>query len=430
MEAPPPRRAPQKETIAILGAGVTGLQSALSILSSPSLSPKPHVIVIAQHLPGDENIEYTSPWAGGHWRSHAHSSPEEAEIRDWDARTYREWRRLLEAAGGDEAGMGTAAPKSEAEGLGEGKAEGRTKEGLEKLEKHLGLGIRESVMYWSEETDETSHPDGSGLWWRDVVAGFRVLSKEELANVSRASGTKEGEGQAETKILFGVRYDTICINVPRYLSYLTERITALGGELTRATARTDGGLEGVVEDVQRIVAARSPGGQEVEALVVATGLLSARFLPPSEASLLYPVRGQTVLVKGEAPRAVTHLFPGGDIGYVIPRPGSGTTILGGCKEKGNWEEGEDKGVTERILRRTRGLVPELLVGRDGKGEGEFEALGVQVGRRPGRKGGPRVEVEKERVKGVRVVYAYGHEGAGYQNSVGSAEKVVRLLAEG
>ena len=70
------------------------------------------------------------------------------------------------------------------------------------------------------------------------------------------------------------------------------------------------------------------------------------------------------------------------------------------------------------------------MGGNGKeGEGDFEVLSIQVGRRPGRKGGPRVELEKERVKGVRVVYAYGHDGAGYQNSVGSAEKVVRLLAE-
>ena len=312
----------------------------------------------------------------------------------------------------------------------------------EELERELGLGVRESVMFWSEETDETTggtEGEGEGLWWRDVVSGFRLLSGDELAH---ASGAPEGEADAGG-IVFGVRYDTVCINVPRYLMYLKERITALGGEFVRATVRTDGAVEGVVEDVQRIVAshldrtphqdpAQSPESHstELDALVLATGLLSRAFLPADEALKLYPVRGQTVLVKGEAPRAVTHLFPGGEIGYVIPRPGSGTTILGGCKEVGNWEEEDDKEVTVRILERARGLVPELLTGRGGKGEREFEVLSVQVGRRPGRKGGPRVEVEKERVKGVRLVYAYGHEGAGYQNSVGSAEKVVRLLAEG
>jgi D-amino-acid oxidase len=30
---------------------------------------------------------------------------------------------------------------------------------------------------------------------------------------------------------------------------------------------------------------------------------------------------------------------------------------------------------------------------------------------------------------ARVVHSYGHAGAGYQNSVGSARKVVRLVGE-
>jgi D-amino-acid oxidase len=344
-------------------------------------------------------------------------------LRDWDARTYREWRRLL-------------APSDE--------GETRT---VEELEKELGLGLRESIMFWSEDTDETlggPTGNGEGLWWRNVVSRFRVLSAEELTQASLASrGTVSGD-ESSGEIVFGTRYDTVCINVPRYLAYLKERVTALGGKFVRATVKTDGGLEGVVEDVQRIVSSHLSQSQdssqtplsnnpeqELEALILATGLLSRFYLPEEEAAKLYPVRGQTVLVRGEAPRAVTHLFPGGDIGYVIPRPGTGTSILGGSKEVGNWDAGEDRELTERILRRARVLVPELLVGRNGNGDrdGEFEVLSVQAGRRPGRKGGPRVEMEKERVRGVRVVHAYGHEGAGYQNSVGSAEKVVRLLAD-
>jgi D-amino-acid oxidase len=394
MAAPTPTSNP-KPTIAILGAGITGLQTALSILHSPG---PPTLIILAQHLPGDESIEYTSPWAGGHWRSHAHAGggEAEAELRAWDQRTYEEWRRLLASS------------------------EGKTRE---ELEKELGLGVRESIMFWSEETDETGGMEGEGLWWRGVVSGFRVLSAQELAGASSASG-------GGREVVFGARYDTVCVNVPRYLAYLTERITALGGKFVRAAVRTDGGLEGVVEDVKRLVAAECPENQ-LQELILAAGLLSQKYLPAEEAEKLYPVRGQTVLVKGEAPRAVTHLFPGGEISYVIPRPGSGTTILGGCKEVGSWEAEEDRELTGKILEKARGLVPELLVGGGGAdGKGQFEVLSVQVGRRPGRKGGPRVEVDGSgRIGGVRVVYAYGHEGAGYQNSVGSAEKVVALLAE-
>jgi len=57
--------------------------------------------------------------------------------------------------------------------------------------------------------------------------------------------------------------------------------------------------------------------------------------------------------------------------------------------------------------------------------GEFEVLSEQVGLRPARGGGVRVEMEN--IDGFVVCHAYGHAGAGYQNSVGSANKVVKLL---
>jgi D-amino-acid oxidase len=44
--------------ILILGAGVTGLQTALSLLTSSSTSHY-KVSIIAKHWPGDESIEYT-----------------------------------------------------------------------------------------------------------------------------------------------------------------------------------------------------------------------------------------------------------------------------------------------------------------------------------------------------------------------------------
>ena len=52
------------------------------------------------------------------------------------------------------------------------------------------------------------------------------------------------------------------------------------------------------------------------------------------------------------------------------------------------------------------LAPELL-DRDG----HFEVLSDQVGLRPSRKDGPRVEIDVL-VGGVAVVHSYGHSGAG------------------
>lgn len=63
--------------------------------------------------------------------------------------------------------------------------------------------------------------------------------------------------------------------------------------------------------------------------------------------------------------------------------------------------------TQEILAGCKNLAPELL-----SANGEFEVLAVQVGLRPSRKGGPRVE--SEIVEGrYNVVHSYGHAGAGY-----------------
>jgi hypothetical protein len=151
---------------------------------------------------------------------------------------------------------------------------------------------------------------------------------------------------------------------------------------------------------------------------------------PEESAKLYPIRGQTVLVKGEAERSRTYVGFAGDedIAYVVPRPGSGTTIIGGCKQVGNWEEGVDEGLNERILEMTvrEGMAEGLRTGKDGG----FEVVSYQVGWRPGRKGGPRVELEGNdggKVEGIWLVHTYGHAGGGYQASVGSAERVVEIL---
>lgn len=62
--------------------------------------------------------------------------------------------------------------------------------------------------------------------------------------------------------------------------------------------------------------------------------------------------------------------------------------------------------TVKILEGCKGLAPELL-----RENGEFEVLSSQVGLRPSRKGGPRVEVEVLE-GGEVVVHSYGHSGAG------------------
>ena len=134
---------------------------------------------------------------------------------------------------------------------------------------------------------------------------------------------------------------------------------------------------------------------------------------------MYPTRGQTILVRGEAERMST-IEGIGMIRYVIPRKGSGMSVLGGTKQAENWDTEPNEQTTKEILEGCKPLAPELLK------DGEFEVLKVQVGLRPSREGGARIE--REIVGGKwRVVHAYGHSGAGYQNSVGVARKVLGLM---
>ena len=65
----------------------------------------------------------------------------------------------------------------------------------------------------------------------------------------------------------------------------------------------------------------------------------------------------------------------------------------------------DKDTTTAILKRAKVLCPELV-----DAGGGFNVVSEQVGFRPSRNGGPRVELEE--VNGKRVVHSYGHSGAG------------------
>jgi len=44
-------------------AGVSGLTTALLLSKNPAYA----VTVVAKHMPGDYDIEYTSPWAGANY---------------------------------------------------------------------------------------------------------------------------------------------------------------------------------------------------------------------------------------------------------------------------------------------------------------------------------------------------------------------------
>lgn len=271
--------------------------------------------------------------------------------------------------------------------------------------------------------DDEDHPEirEGGLWYAGNVRDYEPLSRMPLPDVAAA-----------------VSFTSIAVDVPRYTSFLLRRIR--GDACARVVRRRLPTAAGLIETVQcayRI--ARETWQVElqdvgVDAAVNAMGLGAARMIADSK---MYPVRGQTVLVRGEANAIQTR--HGIDdktgqscISYAIPRKGSNTTVLGGCNEPGRWEQGVDEGMTAAILGRCRELCPELLTGGDPSEDtrGSFEIVKVQVGLRPAREGGSRVEMEVLNADGLSlpIAHAYGHGGAGFQNSVGVANRVIALLS--
>ncbi|MEU3250583.1 FAD-dependent oxidoreductase [Streptomyces sp. NPDC006997] len=183
------------------------------------------------------------------------------------------------------------------------------------------------------------------------------------------------------------------IDMPTYLPWLRERLTAAGGTVE---CRTVASLD------------------EADAPVVVncTGL-GARTLVPDET--VRPVRGQLVVVANPGIRTwLVTTDASGALAYFFPQPGG--LVLGGTAEDDAWDPEPDPAVAEAIVRRCAALRPEIAGAR---------VLGHRVGLRPAR---PTVRLERLRLPDGRVlVHHYGHGGAGVTVAWGCAEEAAGLV---
>jgi len=223
------------------------------------------------------------------------------------------------------------------------------------------------------------------LWWSSIVDDFKVLPANELPQGA----------------VFGISFSTFAINVPVYLLYLVENIRKQGGRLIRARLPIDLGLEPLLKGARTVAGISSAVSAVV--FVNATGLAAGRLMKDEA---VIPQRGQTVLVKGEATSIV---FRAGSSSkhdcVIIPRPGTGQSIVGVTRELDVWNTDARPEDTLSILEAGKAFAPELL-----NAHGDFDIIRAGVGLRPYRIGGPRVGLEK--LVGSLIVHAYGHGGAG------------------
>ncbi|KAL0958135.1 hypothetical protein HGRIS_000303 [Hohenbuehelia grisea] len=339
------------------------------------------VTIVADILPSDpKDIRYTSQWAGGHHVSLAGNNERQAK---WDRDTFDVmWD--LSKPGGDAEGCFMRLPQTE---------------------------------FFDPNTNKSSAlahmPD------------FQSVAKDDLVPGSDA----------------GVTFSTVTIDVPKYLNYLAARFLGRGGTLLRGSVQH---ISQIIEGGPRacIPSPRTTTVPDVvDALVVCVGL-GARSLGGVEDSNVYPIRGQTVLLRAPWVKiGCTIAKPTSDGGaiwtYIIPRR-SGDVIVGGTLEPNDWYPVPRPETTEDILKRTLALCPELAP-PEARANGrqptvaDLRPLIIEggCGLRPGRQGGIRVELEwYSRGDGqgrTPVIHNYGHAGYGYISSWGTATEAMELV---
>ncbi|KAJ8114714.1 hypothetical protein OPT61_g3471 [Boeremia exigua] len=322
------------------------------------------VAVVAKHMPGDYDIEYASPWAGANFSPMASK-----ENSRWETQTWPYLKKL--ATSELEAGIHFQRNRIY-----------RRQKDLEKI-KH--------------STSMLSTVFAENPWFTELVDEFRDLETEELP-----SG-----------IASGSEFKSVCINPALYLPWLVGQCRANGVTFHR-------------RNLAHITDAHYLKEVDLKAQIIvnSTGL-SAMKLGGVMDQTMFPIRGQTVIVRNVAPTMV--MQSGTDDGddqacYMMTRAAGGGTILGGTLQVGNWESQPDLNIANRIMKRAVSIAPELT---EGKGAEHLDVIRHGVGLRPARRDGLRLE--KEKIDGVWVVHNYGHAGWGYQASYGCAEEVVRLV---
>ena len=175
------------------------------------------------------------------------------------------------------------------------------------------------------------------------------------------------------------------VEMPTYLRWLSDRVTALGGTITRMNLSA------------------LPGGGD---LVVNCAGLGSRLLGTDRS--VVPVRGQVVYV--EQMGLDRWWLDSAGPTYIVPR--SRDIVVGGTEEEGEWSRTPRPGTARDILARAAQLEPRLE---------KATVIRHKVGLRPVR---PAVRVERV----DDVVHCYGHGGAGVTLSWGTADEVAALVA--
>ncbi|WP_433803412.1 FAD-dependent oxidoreductase [Actinomycetospora sp. CA-084318] len=255
-------------------------------------------------------------------------------------------------------------------------------------------------LAWAErslrEFCELSRVPGSGVTLAEGLTLTPLDSGGHLPPLTRLSPDLRDARPDELPVGFaaGLRYRLPRIDMPRYVVWLLDRLTASGGQVVRRR------VESLAEPL-----ATAP-------VVVNASGLGARDLTPDPA--VRPVFSQYVVTDNPGlDRVVVDTTDQRRWVSIIPHPDR--VHLGGVRVSGRDDDRPDRELASDVLRRCREVEPALVDAR---------VLRVDTGLLPSR---PTMRVETEdRAEGL-VVHAYGHASGGVTVSWGVAHAVAALV---
>lgn len=232
--------------------------------------------------------------------------------------------------------------------------------------------------------------------------GFRVLKQSELAVLNRhTSAVQKGE------VKWGCAYETYVVNVHIYCAWLLDRFLSNGGKTAQRTLQQ-------ISDAFELV----DPYQKRPSLVINCSGRNFEMDP----AVKY-IRGQTVLVRNQYDKTITRQCADGAWSFLIPRPLNGGTIVGGTKEIDDTETDPRPDTRQKLLENAVKYFPDLVTNVK-----DFDIVTDNVGRRPWRAGGLRIETE-HMAPGKIVIHGYGAGGRGYELSWGIAHELSALVKD-
>ncbi|CAK9441260.1 uncharacterized protein LODBEIA_P51290 [Lodderomyces beijingensis] len=335
-----------QEPIVIVGAGILGLTTALTLAEN---LPQAQITVVAEWGPHNPQMnasmtnsnEYTSPWAGAHFRPFPSASKKDQEEMQMTRVTMNHFRHVAETN-----------PES-------------------------SIQFCDGVEYLQSPSE----------LYKSCAPGYC----EGMSNFTKLDDKRE---------FCGFKYDTWVVNPPVYLQYLYRKlliehhVNFLCVKLT-SLAEVNNYVSG-----RPIVVNCSGSGLRYY------GGVDPKYIPVRGQTLLINPPRDCPYVN----QTVTYQLGDGSWIFIIPRPLNGGFILGGTKQVGDTYLGVRQRDTEHLMKLGKQYFPGLMKTDARSGQSYFDVMRINVGLRPGRCGGLNTELEKHNGQYVVNNYGAGGMG--------------------